>query len=117
MIDKEIKPNKTTKVEKTVKAASKAEIAPPIQTKISETSIKADKSVKNTSKVKVEKSVQAKTSETSIKTEKQTKQAKSEKANPIGKEKGARKKRISKGMATHNRRVKQEQRNPRDVHK
>jgi hypothetical protein len=60
----------------------------------------------------VDKTIKTDVSESSIKTEKAVKILPSKKTDLAAKEQEPKKKRISKGLAAHNRKVKQEKRHP-----
>jgi hypothetical protein len=107
MTDKPIKTNTKNKVEKPVAADSKTKITKPIKTTAAS---KVEKPIKVASAPKIDKSIKVETPKTPVKIEKKALAIKSEKADMLDKEASPKKKRISKGLATYNRRVKQEKR-------
>lgn len=80
------------------------------------TSNDPEKAAKEVTKTKIKRTVKPVISESPQTAEKSAKDVKSEKTETVVKEQKPKKKRISKGLATHNRRVKQEKRRPSSIH-
>lgn len=114
-IDRTKTTNTPQKVVKEVKAKTPSKLEKVAKEEKTKTSDKLKKVVEVDAKPKTVKSVKSEVSEPSLKAEKSAEIGKPKKVETVVKEKDQKKKRISKGLATHNRRVKQEKRHPGSI--
>lgn len=114
-MDKAKTSNTPQKVAKEVKAKTPTKLEKVAKEGKAKTSDKPKKVVEAAAKPEVEKSVNPEIKEPSPKAEKSAEIGKPKKVEAVVKEKDQKKKRISKGLATHNRRVKQEKRHPGSI--